>query len=88
MKGAIDLDVGCGAGCFSKVVLDSGAMVVSLDYSSEEDACYGINERFRANHAVVQGDIYKSPFKSNSFNYVYCFGVLQHIHDVRTAFLA
>ena len=88
LSGATVLDVGCGAGRFSEIALDAGARVVSLDYSSAVDACYENNQRFRSRHAVVQGDIYKLPFKLESFDYVYCFGVLQHTPDVKAAFLA
>lgn len=88
LNGATVLDIGCGAGRFSEIALDAGARVVSLDYSSAVDACYENNQRFRSRHAVVQGDIYKLPFKPESFDFVYCFGVLQHTPDVKAGFLA
>ena len=34
------LDIGCGAGRFAQIALDSGANVVALDYSNSVDACY------------------------------------------------
>lgn len=81
------LDVGCGAGRFAEVALATGARVVALDYSSAVDACranLGPNPRLD----VVQGDIYRLPFKPGRFDAVYCFGVLQHTPDVRRAFLS
>jgi SAM-dependent methyltransferase len=87
LKGKRVLDVGCGAGRFAEIALDAGAFVVALDYSSAVDACW-------ANHSscpqlnVVQGDIYHLPFVSNSFEFVYCLGVLQHTPDVKKSFAA
>ena len=87
LKGKTVLDVGCGAGRFTEIALASGAEVVSMDYSGAVDAC-------RANFApherltVVQGDLYRLPFRPNRFDFVYCFGVLQHTPDVERAFLA
>ncbi len=37
---------------------------------------------------VVHADVYALPFRTESFDFVYCFGVLQHTPDVRGAFEA
>jgi SAM-dependent methyltransferase len=87
LKGRRVLDVGCGAGRFAEIALSTGAEVVALDYSSAVDAAWsnlGANPRL----SVVQGDIYRLPFKPGSFDYVYCFGVLQHTPDVERSFLS
>jgi SAM-dependent methyltransferase len=87
LEGKRVLDVGCGAGRFTEIALSTGAHVVAMDYSSAVDACY-------ANHSscdrlsVVQADIYHLPFAPEAFDYVYCFGVLQHTPDVRASFMA
>ena len=81
------LDVGCGAGRFAEVALSTGARVVAVDYSSAVDACranLGGNPRLD----VIQADVYRLPIRSESFDFVYCFGVLQHTPDPRAAFLA
>lgn len=79
------LDVGCGAGRFAEIALSTGAEVVALDYSSAVDAAWAnLGPHPRLN--VVQGDIYHLPFKPGSFDFVYCFGVLQHTPDVERAF--
>lgn len=81
------LDAGCGAGRFSEIALALGANLVSLDYSSAVDACAtNIGSSPSAN--VVQADIYNMPFRPESFEFVYCFGVLQHTPDVKRAFMA
>jgi SAM-dependent methyltransferase len=87
MRGALVLDVGCGAGRFTEIALSLGARVVALDYSSAVDVC-------RRNHEgverlwVVQADICRMPFRDGVFDRVYCFGVLQHTPDVEKSFLA
>lgn len=81
------LDVGCGAGRFAEIALSCGANLVALDYSSAVDACWA-NHGPNPNLNVVQGDVYHLPFKPGAFDFVYCFGVLQHTPDVEKAFLA
>lgn len=81
------LDVGCGSGRFAEVVLEAGAKVVALDYSSAVDACYA-NLKHHLNLHVVQGDIYALPLVKSFFPFVYSLGVLQHTPDVAKAFAA
>lgn len=87
LAGKTVLDVGCGAGRFAEVVLSCGANLVALDYSSAVDACWN-NLGGNPHLNVVQGDIYSLPFKPAAFDYVYCFGVLQHTPHVANAFLS
>ncbi len=68
------LDVGCGAGR-------------SMDYSSAADACYA-NLGGHPRLSVVQADVNHLPVKPESFDYVYCLGVLQHTPDPCRAVLA
>jgi ubiquinone/menaquinone biosynthesis C-methylase UbiE len=80
LSGKNILEVGSGAGRFSKVVLDhTQANLYSVDYSDAVSANYKNNgkiapERFH----LFQASIYEMPFPSNSFDKVFCFGVLQH----------
>jgi SAM-dependent methyltransferase len=85
LRGKYVLDVGCGAGRFAEIALSSDAKLVALDYSSAVDALKA-NHGSNPNLEIVQGDIYCLPFKAESFDFVYCFGVLQHTPDVRRAF--
>jgi SAM-dependent methyltransferase len=87
MAGRWTLDVGCGAGRFAEVALGTGTRLVAVDYSSAVDACRA-NLGPHPSLDVVQADVYQLPFKPGAFDFVYCFGVLQHTPDVEGTFRA
>jgi ubiquinone/menaquinone biosynthesis C-methylase UbiE/uncharacterized protein YbaR (Trm112 family) len=80
LKGKWVLDAGCGAGRFLDVVSNSGAEVVGLDISSAIDAARS-NLAGRTNVHFVQASVYEPPFRAESFDAVYCIGVVQHTPD-------
>ncbi len=85
LKGKFILDVGCGTGRFAEIALKAGAYVIGLDYSAAAHVASKNLENYE-NFRAIRGDIYKLPFKENSFDIVYCLGVLQHTPNVEKAF--
>ncbi|MBX3732636.1 MAG: methyltransferase domain-containing protein [Verrucomicrobiae bacterium] len=85
LDGQTLLEAGCGAGRFTEIVVRTGALLVSLDYSAAVDANFSSNGH-HPNLLIVQGDIYAMPFACASFDRVFCLGVLQHTPDVHRSF--
>jgi ubiquinone/menaquinone biosynthesis C-methylase UbiE len=77
------LEVGSGAGRFSRVILKhTSANLYTVDYSEAVSVNVNNNydvstERFH----VFQASVYEMPFLDNSFDKVVCLGVLQHTPD-------
>ena len=76
------LEAGSGAGRFTQVVLDyTKANLYSFDYSDAVSANYRNNGHHGNRLHLFQASIYEIPFPDNSFDKVFCFGVLQHTPD-------
>jgi SAM-dependent methyltransferase len=83
LEGQCILEVGSGAGRFSRVILEhTSADLYSIDYSSAVDANFRNNGEFERLH-LYQASIYEMPFEPAQFDKVFCLGVLQHTPDVR-----
>jgi SAM-dependent methyltransferase len=80
LKGKVILEAGCGAGRFSEVLMSTGATIISFDLSNAVEANYE-NNNGKGDLLIFQGDIYNIPFPGNYFDYVFCYGVLQHTPD-------
>lgn len=79
-RGRAVLDVGGGQGRFVYPLLRGGASeVYCMDYSEAIEDAY---KKFQDDERVVclQGDVYTPPFEA-CFDFVFCVGVLQHLHD-------
>ena len=83
LEGLNVLEVGSGAGRFSRVILHhTKAHLWSVDYSEAVDANLENNgavapDRFH----LFQASIYEMPFADESFDKIFCLGVLQHTPD-------
>jgi ubiquinone/menaquinone biosynthesis C-methylase UbiE/uncharacterized protein YbaR (Trm112 family) len=86
-RGQLILEVGSGSGRFTEQAANTGATVVSLDFSYAVDANYASNGA-RRNVLIVQADVFSMPFRSGTFDRLFCFGMLQHTPSPRRAFQA
>lgn len=76
------LEAGSGAGRFTQIVLDyTNANLYSFDYSDAVSANFRNNGHHGERLKLFQASIYDIPFPDNSFDKVFCFGVLQHTPD-------
>lgn len=85
MTDQLILEVGSGAGRFTEILVESGALVFSFDSSSAVDANWA-NHGMKGNLNLFQGDIFNLPLKKASFDKVLCLGVLQHTPDPEKTF--
>lgn len=85
LAGKTILEVGSGAGRFTEILLAAGAQVVSFDYSTAVDANFK-NNQHRGDLFLFQGDIFNLPVPDEYFDFVFCYGVLQHTPDPAQAF--
>ena len=83
LSGQNILEVGSGAGRFSKVILEhTEAALYSVDYSDAVTANYKNNSQIAPDRFhLFQASIYELPFPDESFDKVICLGVLQHTPD-------
>lgn len=77
LKGKKVLEVGCGAGRFTEIMLAAGASVCAADISSAVEANYQ-NCKNYPNYSVCQANVYDLPFNYEEFDIVVCIGVIQH----------
>ena len=80
LAGADILEVGSGAGRFTRVVLeDTSANLYSVDYSTAVEANLKTNHELANDRLhLFQASITDLPFADGSFDKVFCLGVLQH----------
>ena len=90
LSGKDILEVGSGAGRFSKVVLEhTKANLYSVDYSDAVSANFKNNGQIAPDRFhLFQASIYEMPFPDKSFDKVFCLGVLQHTPDFQLSIKA
>ena len=76
------LEVGCGSGLDAVEFAKSGAIVTAMDITDNSIALTrALAEEAGVKITVVQAPAGSIPYKDNTFECVYCFGVLHHIPD-------
>lgn len=80
LKSKTLLEVGCGAGRFTELFVQSGALVHSVDLSQAVEVNKA-NIGNAPNYSIAQASVYDLPFPDNSFDVVVCLGVIQHTPD-------
>jgi ubiquinone/menaquinone biosynthesis C-methylase UbiE len=80
------LDLGCGAGIDSAEFARNGARVISVDFThTATKLTRSLLREANLPSQVVQADATALPFRTNTFDCVYSFGVLHHIPNVENA---
>lgn len=84
LDGVDVLEVGSGAGRFSRAILEhTRANLYSIDYSTAVEANWRNNADFgRDRFFLAQASIYEMPFADDQFDKVLCLGVLQHTPNI------
>lgn len=80
------LDAGCGNGRFSNQAAKYGAEVIGVDIGTGAVEAAYENTIERENIHIIQGDLFKLPFKKNIFDTAFSIGVLMHTGDAYRAF--
>lgn len=82
-SGKTVLEVGCGAGRFTEVLLGFGARMLSMDYSAavEANAATHAAAAARGELALAQADVFALPAARGAFDLVVGYGMLQHTGD-------
>jgi len=78
------LDVGCGEGFTLQKLTDHhiGKKLEGIEY---DETAIALGKKVHPNITIKQGDIYKLPYKDNSFDLVICTEVLEHLEDTKKA---
>ena len=72
------LEVGCGAGRFSEILLKHGAKLFAIDLSNAVEANNENCKSISKNYFIAQADVVGMPFAPNSFDSIICLGMIQH----------
>ncbi len=73
------LDAGCGAGTYTRLLLEMGCSAIGLDYSFK--SIIKAKSRAPDSSRWVVGDVRSLPFKKSTFDGVLCFGVTQTLSE-------
>ncbi len=79
LRGKRVLEVGCGMGLHTELMVRAGADVTSIDLSPVSVELTTRRLELRGLHAeVLEADAEEQPFNDNSFDFVWSWGVIHH----------
>ncbi len=84
LRGKLVLEIGSGAGRFTEILKDVGALVVSVDMSAAIFANKANNQS--PNIVFVRASFSDLEFLFDTFDYVLCYGVAQHTPEPREVY--
>lgn len=87
LRGASVLEVGCGAGRFTEILLAAGARVFACDLSTAVEANFESCGTF-ADYFVCQADVNALPIAPGSFDFVIALGMIQHTPSPEATIIA
>ena len=76
------LNVGCGTGGFNVLAAGAGARAVGVDECAEAIDICGLKARRTAGGSFVQAHAEALPFPDRTFDFVYCFSAIEHVHSI------
>jgi 2-polyprenyl-3-methyl-5-hydroxy-6-metoxy-1,4-benzoquinol methylase len=79
------LDVGCGEG-FTLARLQKEKIGKVYEGIEADDVAIELGKKLYPKLTIKKGDIYKLPYKANSFDLVVCTEVLEHLENPRKAY--
>lgn len=85
LKDKVALEVGCGNGRHTRYAAKVFKELISVDLGSAVDVAFA-NNKGVANTHFIQADIDHLPFKENTFDFVFCIGVLHHLGNPEGGF--
>jgi SAM-dependent methyltransferase/uncharacterized protein YbaR (Trm112 family) len=88
INGKLILDAGCGNGRFSNQAAKYGAEVIGVDIGTGAVKAAYENTKETDNIHIIQGDLFKLPFRKNIFYTSFSIGVLMHTGDAYRAFIS
>ena len=78
-RGAMYLDAGCGAGTYTRWLVEHGVQAIGIDYSLP--TLMKARERSAAVTSFCAADAVSLPFRDATFDGALCFGLLQAVSD-------
>lgn len=86
LTGVDVLDAGCGSGAFTRLIAERSAagVVIGVDMVDAVERAYA-QTRELPNVHIVQGNVFKLPFRRELFGLIWCNGVIHHTPDAAAA---